>query len=493
MALPLEGSLALRRRSSWEAVDAGLLLWRENILYFLPFFAIPFWICAFALYLLPARLETLSGLILWWLKPLFDRAILHVISVRFFESGAGVKRLCRGLGTSLCRGLAGDLLWRRFSPLRAAMMPVRVLENTPRRKISDRRQTLRKGGIGFCSFLTFWSCVVGTVLLCGELLFYLIMAEIIQGDIISSLNEWLKNNGLVIFAINCFNIMLIETIYVCMGFSLYLNSRVEVEGWDIEIMFRGFGETRKRKNLLPVMLLVCLCLGMFGPVKSFAEAHEPAGPAVEAPLETLRAVLDSPDFGGERDSWGIRLKKQPEFKRREMPDLNIAPWLEKLRQIFAFTLRLILISLIAGALGFLLFYLRKTGWFKTAPKDDTAMRSLRETFRESPDSLLEKAARYFERGELRLAWGYCAAAAIHSWPLYRGIVFPPNATEYDCIDIVRSASISANGTAALVSETETFSVLVKHWVNLAYGGRLPPEGSFEEALAFCKSLRAKNG
>ena len=145
---------------SREAADAGLLLWRENFVNFILFFAIPFWLCAFFTRLLPGKILYFSYLILWWLKPLFDRIILHVISVRFFESGASLRRLCRGLGKSLWRGLLGDLLWRRFSPLRSAMMPVRMLEfagnqRKKNRLIPERKKNLKKGGIDYCFFFRF--------------------------------------------------------------------------------------------------------------------------------------------------------------------------------------------------------------------------------------------------------------------------------------------------------------------------------------------------
>jgi hypothetical protein len=116
MKIPFEGYL--RRMDSREAADAGILLWRKNFIDFILFFAVPFWICAFTLRLLPGKAQYLSWLILWWLKPLFARPVLHIISVRFFESGAGINRLVRGMGKTLLRGLPGDILWRRFSPLR---------------------------------------------------------------------------------------------------------------------------------------------------------------------------------------------------------------------------------------------------------------------------------------------------------------------------------------------------------------------------------------
>jgi hypothetical protein len=38
-----------------------------------------------------------------------------------------------------------------------------------------------------------------------------------------------------------------------------------------------------------------------------------------------------------------------------------------------------------------------------------------------------------------------------------------------------------------------FGGLINNWVNLAYAGRFPPVGSFNEALALCESLRKANG
>ena len=53
MKAVFDGALALRRRSLWEAADAGLLLWRRNFVYFIPFFVIPLGVCALGLRMLP--------------------------------------------------------------------------------------------------------------------------------------------------------------------------------------------------------------------------------------------------------------------------------------------------------------------------------------------------------------------------------------------------------------------------------------------------------
>jgi hypothetical protein len=471
--LPFEGYL--RRRDAREAADAGLMLWRENFIFFLPFFAIPFWICAFGLRMLPGNMQYFSWIILWFLKPLFDRPVLHIISVRFFHSNADMKHLLKGLGQTLWRGLLGDLLWRRFSPLRSAMMPVRVLEARKKsgREAEKRNELLKKGGLGYCFLLSFWGLALEAALLVGEILFFSLILQLFDLNYLFSNGDFPGNIEIFIFAAWCFNYMLVETLYVCMGFGVYINSRIEVKGWNLEIMFRSFAEKIKKKKINSGLILLCLvCLLV--PVKTSAD---------EIPLEKLQNIFDSPDFGSEEETWGIRLKNPRE--PRDIPDFNINPMIERLRWIFAFVLRFILICLIA-ALAVILFLFARKYKIKNSPAKNYSITVPQETLAENPQLLLKKAVDFFEKNDLRMAWGFCTAAAILSWPLYRGIIFPPNATESDCANIVSSTSRTSG-------EAEVFSELINQWVNFAYAGRLPPAGSFEKAVSFCKSLGPANG
>jgi hypothetical protein len=273
------GILALRKRSAWEAADAGLLLWKRNLGYFIPFFAIPFWICAFALRLSPGLIPenydvfsdtrsvgsvfkvmghllfrtgrfslAWSWIILWWLSPLFDRFILHVAAKRFFEPQASLAALFRGLGRNLGQGLVGDLLWRRLSPWRSAMLPLRLLEWEPRgnrRRIRKRKRALSNGGLHFCIFLTVWCFTLQWILLAGEFVFVLSISRLFFDTQWSSIGDFFAGKGLYYYTGWCVNFLVVESVYVCMGFGLYLNSRVEVEGWDIELLFRNFAARRK--------------------------------------------------------------------------------------------------------------------------------------------------------------------------------------------------------------------------------------------------------
>ncbi|MDR1107713.1 MAG: hypothetical protein LBL19_01630 [Spirochaetaceae bacterium] len=240
-----QGVLTLRQRSGWEAADSGLLLWRRSFLYFLPFFALPFTVMTLACLLLPASLRVWAYCLLWWLKPLFDHLILAVISVRFFEGGAGFKRLLRGTGRTLGKGLAGDLLWRRLSPWRSARMPVRLLEGLTGKKARERIRDLGERGLDFGSLLTLFSLVLECLLLGGECMFCVMTLELFRPGFFSSFAAYVEGlKGFILFAY-ALNYLLVESLYVCMGFGLYINSRLEREGWDLQLLFQGFIPHRK--------------------------------------------------------------------------------------------------------------------------------------------------------------------------------------------------------------------------------------------------------
>jgi len=492
--IPFEGSL--KRKDIREAADTGLLLWRNNFIYFVPFFAVPFWICAFSVRLFPDFPLFWPWFIIWLLKPFFDRLILHVISIRFFESGAGIKRLCRGLAKNLRCCLAGDLLWRRFSPLRAVMIPVRILEENFKTgtKIAERKKNLKKGGIKYCSLLSFWGVAVEITLLFGETFFFMIMADLFSNGLTFDLFNSSDNVEIFLYTAWCINYMLIETIYVCMGFSLYINSRTIVEGWDIEIIFRKFAG--KYKNKLINGVLIIFLTSLFFPVKTYSGDLELFTAPDAVYIEELKDILNSPEFGGEQDTWGIRFKNQEKDKSIDFSKINLNPCAEKIRSIFAYFLQFILFSLLMATLLFLFYFIIK---FKKQKFAGTNVHKTTETLynnpMENPELLLEKALIFYKHGEKRLAWGYCAAAAIISLQLYRGFTFPPNATESECINIVNSKTANKNPAKreiCNIHEIKTFSGIIKHWVYFAYAGRIPPDGSFEEAAVFCKSLGAAN-
>ncbi|MCL2093661.1 MAG: DUF4129 domain-containing protein [Treponema sp.] len=484
-----ESALHLRRRGLWEAADSGVLLWRSNAVHFIPFFAIPFWIIACGLRLFPEAYSAYSYLILWWLKPLFDRLVLHVVARRFFGlPGIEEKRsLSRGLGRSLWRGLAGDLSWRRFSPNRAAHMPIRLLEEIRPREIRSRKKALAPGGLNFCFLITILCLLMEGMLLFGEIIFSIMMIQIIVPSAFEYFQYGFQNAEIFIFAAYCLNYFLVESLYVCMGFGLYINSRVEVEGWDLQILFQKLAARGPKKGpLLSVLVLAFLLLG----APALSSSEEAERPHIEYfsedfPLlseeqgEALIEILSSSDFGGTRESWGIRLRH--EIEEPEPLEEELVDWLMRLRQIFAHVLRYMIILGALVFVGFLIYWLRRSYAGSSRSKKGRGYRVHQNPLMssESPESLFAIAEISFREGRIREAWAACLSGCLGAFSLYHSLSFPPHATEYGCLHLVRQAQ----GQAA-----PPFEDLVRSWIYFAYGERPPAQGAFERALAFGRSL-----
>ncbi|MEO1576403.1 MAG: hypothetical protein AAFU65_15760, partial [Pseudomonadota bacterium] len=137
-------NVALRPRSDWEAVDLGLRLAQRHagMAYAIWFLAsLPWFVLLVYVF---GELEISPGYLLlaqWWIKPLFDRPLLHVFSrVVFGDQPA------RGEWVGIARrqpytaGFLAALTWRRFEVSRSFNLAVLQLEHL---KGAARRQRLQ--------------------------------------------------------------------------------------------------------------------------------------------------------------------------------------------------------------------------------------------------------------------------------------------------------------------------------------------------------------
>jgi hypothetical protein len=510
--------LVMRRRGVWEAADSGVLLWRKNFLYIIPFFAIPVWIAAFGLRFIPEDFSYLSWIGLWWLKPLFDRLVLHLISARFFENpGLAKTPLLRGLGGDLVRGLWGDLLWRRFSFTRSGRMPIRVLERLKGKRFRQRKKALAAGGLNFGSFVTFLCFFSEWFLLGGEILFTYIMFDMFLPDLFLNLGDFMARGEGFIFTACCVNYMLVESLYVAMGFGVYINSRVETEGWDLQILFKEFESAKAGEDSSSpgtpgvfqnnkILLGLAFCLFLFFQAPLNAEGFSPAGaeetaetpaeffpesflPVEAVPRETLDEVLASPDFGYTKPGWGIRIKNSKKPDKVEIP-ADVPAWFEKIKEALGFGLRIFVCLAIGGFAVFVLYRLYRNRRINARGNFHSRKRKGGADYRnplfspESPEALFDKASEFFVSGSLREAWAACLRGSIAAYSQYGDIAFPSGATEYGCLALVRSSCAGAAGG---------FDELVTNWIYLAYAGRNPPEGAFERSLEFGRALETALG
>ncbi len=242
-------TLAVRPRLPLEAMDLGLKLCQSH------------WgavYTAWAVALVPvlglataARVlvdaSWLWTTLVWWLKPLYDRALVLVLSRAVFGETTGARDVARALPGFFRTGLVRGLTWGRFDPSRSFTLPVWQLEGLRGAARRGRSALMRKGGRQRAMWLTI-ACIHLEVLLmfAGIALFFMVLPEGTGPAFDELVRAWFETPAgeVLIDLAYLVALCLIEPLYVASGFTLYLNRRIELEGWDIEIAFRQIAARR---------------------------------------------------------------------------------------------------------------------------------------------------------------------------------------------------------------------------------------------------------
>jgi hypothetical protein len=247
-------TVEIRARTHWEAIDLGLALvqtyWRN--LYAAWFTVVlPIVFLALALPYLSDLDGNSSGygiryslLLIWWLKPFYDRALLHVLSRAVFGETVTWRGVLRAIPRLLRHsGLFQALTWGRFTPRRSFELPIWQLEGVTGRTRRQRFHALK--GHAAIRLLSTVCGAFEMILLFGALglLFMMLPSEIAPARLdaffslftTDKMPTWFEASFCLLYL---FIISIVEPFYVAAGFSLYLNRRTELEGWDIELGFR---------------------------------------------------------------------------------------------------------------------------------------------------------------------------------------------------------------------------------------------------------------
>lgn len=247
--------LAVRPRKAWEAMDLGIRLVQDEArLLWTTWFCVTLPVFGITLALVLASGNYLFWLLLWWLKPLYDYALLIVLSQRVFGATPSRRDILRTLAGSWRHGLLNHLFIRRFSMSRSYLLPVWLLEQLPARERSLRISLLRNHYTGRARWLFLimlhMEILIGLAAL--SLVFWLapsgqtgLLWELFTED---SGNRWIHSAQLFSYFLA---ISVIEPFYVSAGFCLYLNRRTELEAWDLELAFRHLRERLDAQGRTP--------------------------------------------------------------------------------------------------------------------------------------------------------------------------------------------------------------------------------------------------
>ena len=308
---PANIAVALRRRTPWEAIDLGLSMlqrwWRAA---YVPHLVVGVPLAAIALLVAWwfAR-PWIAIAIVWWMKPLYDRVVLHVLSRAVFGEIERPRAVLAAWREWLGSGLAGAIVFRWWPDLaRSFNLPVRQLEGQSGRAGRERRSTLGRRTHTYAVWLTVACMHFEWVLymMFGGLAELALPAKAAEGRGANSLLELLSSGdfwtygGAIGYAAA---VLLLEPFYVAAGFGLYLNRRTLLEGWDIEVALRRIAERYATAGLL----VVCVLMTGFS-LDSYAQEKNPK--------KEIAEVLKSKDFGYERDTmhWQSRNQDRQEKK-----------------------------------------------------------------------------------------------------------------------------------------------------------------------------------
>ena len=469
-----QAAIQLRARNSWEAVDLGaamLRAWWRPLYGALLVVVVPI---AVVLHLVLTTRPWLALLLTWWLKPLYDRVILHVIANAVFGAPPRVRETL-GHWRSLCSttGLGAALLWGRFDSARAFNLPVYQLEGQRGPSARERRLVLGRRVAAQASGVLYMCILFETAgWLSLNALVDLVTPATVDADygLTAFFRQFSEqdapgwriylNHALYITAMCA-----IEPLYVACSFALYLNRRTLLEAWDLELSFRRMAaDARASFSLTGIVAAIFFSFATAAMLSANdAQATEPT------PREVIREVLAAPEFQEYRNEkvWQRRSKEQ------DSPDWDfgaIARLLEFLSDVFAGFFRVAVYACLAVGAFFLLRYLVRNidRWQRTGAKGaDRAPPDVLFGLDVRPEALPENLAQL-------------AAAAAESDPrlalslLYRGalatlihrdrIDFATGDTESDCMRRVDRAAPAALGAY--------FRRLVQAWTEAAYAKRM---------------------
>lgn len=481
-------SVELRPRGSWEAMDLGLallnahrrLVWTTWAMTVLPVFA--------GVWLLLYRWPWLAFGVLWWLKPVFDRVPLAILAEALFGGQPTPRGVLRALRRHVRPHLLRALTISRLSPSRSFLLPIWQLEGHGATGVLKRERVLGRGVGGPAATLTAVCAALEQLfILSGLSLIFLFMPENLEMDAMGVMESIVDGVTPLWFsvasgALHALAVGFVEPAYVAAGFGLYVNRRLLLEGWDVELGFR-----RLVARLAPALaLLAALGLSAGSAAAEDTGAPEPepiqvsADPAlVEEAARRAGAPVDAEALAGE----AADILARPEFPHKEQRFVWKLPEPERQNlnlnlpfgPVIALVLKILAMVALAGGLVMLVRALLRLrgrgggGRGADAPEEDEGVRlpALLEDVGVLPADVPGTAWRWWQEGRGPEALGLLYRAALLDLVKLRGVALAEGDTESDCLVAARPALPEGGWTY--------LSGLTTAWQGAAYAHRLPTD------------------
>lgn len=489
----------LRPRNTWEAMDLGILLARRHAgllmaswaVITLPLFAL--------LSLVLWQYPTAVVLIIWWLKPAFERLPLHILSRALFADTPTLRESLKAFPQLLKPQLLASLTWRRISMTRSFNLPIQQLEGLNGSARKQRVLTLGKQYTRAPTWLTVIGLHIEMALWIGmvALLYQLIPAQLQlnwdwQKLLESSQDDWLwaehLSNALYMLAL-----IIWEPIYVACGFTLYLNRRTELESWDVELVFRNLAQRLQGSAVLLLVLGFCL-LPMSKtvwaqPVTAYpselnADELGPTDPRLlkqmlnsEQAQQGIQQLLEKPPFNNYKDITSWRFGEPSEEKPKTSSGFKAPAWLKNALKNISFIVQILLWSSVILLSVYVLWRYRE--WLRTfsqkwLPNKQRRVAPVQTLFglQVSNDSLADNWLAQAES-----LWDSDPRGALSL--LYRGLLnHLLNEHALPLTDAHTEGEVLVMARGLDMPLQHYSAQLTVYWQNLAWGHRLPEHAQF---------------
>jgi hypothetical protein len=476
----------VRPRPAPQAVDLGIALvqrwWRAV---YGPLLLLMAPLALLALGLTAAVGPALASLLVWWLKPVYDRLVLHVLSRAVFGATPGPREALGGMWRRPRTDLVLALTLRRLDPRRSFRLPVTQLEGLRGKARRLRVAVLDARGGGQATLLTLvWLHLEAALNLSLLIALVWLVPDPWAADYLEVFGAAGPDDPFAYLTVLVYltSVTFMEPFYVGAGFALYLNRRSHLEGWDIELAFRRLArrlrspaQSAAAAALLAPILALVLALSCPSP----AEAAEPPSP--ERIRATVEAVLANPDFATEREV----TRWVPKDRDEEEKDLE-----DHWRPAGPSGLSRVVLWVAGAVLAVVLLWLALQHGRIAAVLGRPARR--RQARAPAPTTLMgmdlrpeslpadvPAAARaHWRAGEHRAALGLLYRGALSVCANDHHLPLPASATETEVLEAAREG-LPASALGWLAGLTAA-------WTATAYAHRPPPEARF---AALCDGYR----
>ncbi len=464
--------ISLRERNPWQAIDMGFNIARAFYPTLVKSYLLGFSLVSIPVIFLLFKYPFWASLVIWYLKPLFETGPQVLLSRKIFDENFSNKQIFSITLQSIKKNIFHALVPLRFTIKRSFLMPLFLLENLPKKLRKKRLKTFQMGQYKGPTSLTI-------LLAHAELLFYLV----ILFSIYQFIPEFERVNLNVLWqqqqshlalewtSIFCWfiTIVLIAPFYISSGFALYLNKRIELEGWDIELSFKRIKNRLKKLSTVASCILLTFFL-IHTPSKSFA-AEKPEL------SKTSESKIQSP----EKNKMNIKIHEEIEkimqneplvykssgsqwkFKHKDQDpgsSLNLI-WFAGFFEIILWAAVIVLI---------LWLLLKIPAVAKMRVSQSTTEKIIRHadvfgmklSEQDLNINLSDAITRALAQNDLRKAMALMLSSSLGELALKRNRNIPKGATENDCLNLAQNMQLKKNWL-------NWFERLLHFWSMLAWG------------------------